>query len=69
MFFISICFGPIRFYGQSYAPTDAAAKAKSHSNVIQCRADGYSKARANGDAKTHDGSLRGIGILLSFILR
>lgn len=39
------------------------------SNVIQRRADGYSKARANGDAKTHDGSLRGIGILLSFILR
>ena len=69
MVFTAICFGPIRSYGQSYAHTDAAAKAKSHSNVIQRRADGYSKARANGDAKTHDGSLRGIGILLSFILR
>lgn len=59
MFFISICFGPIRFYGQSYAPTDAVAKAKSHSNFIQRRTDGYSKVRANGDTKTYDGSLRG----------
>ncbi len=57
--FFSICFGPIRFYGQSYAPTDAVAKAKSHSNFIQRRTDGYSKVRANGDTKTYDGSLRG----------